>query len=158
MIRSTELNLVKRRSTWAITSKTSPMTPNDPFWSTLGQTLPKTLWIPLCSPVSAGTFAAFSKFHLNTSKSPNVKVVCFVERHNFHVEWHLRFGVEMREKTWSMPRVTIHRRPKICHLGMHFVHKWLRKPPYALCRSCRGMLDLQLCYWSLGPLLFRNFE
>jgi hypothetical protein len=41
--------------------------------------------------VSAGTFAAFSKFHLNTSKSPHVKVVCFVEGHNFHVEWHLRF-------------------------------------------------------------------
>jgi hypothetical protein len=42
MIRSTELTLVKRRSTWAITSKTSPTTPNDPFgqpWSTFGQTL-----------------------------------------------------------------------------------------------------------------------
>jgi hypothetical protein len=35
MSRSTVLTLVKRRSTWAITSKTSPMTPNDPFWSTL---------------------------------------------------------------------------------------------------------------------------
>jgi hypothetical protein len=43
--------------------------------------------------VSAGTFVAFSKFHLNTSKSPNVKVVCFVEGHNFHVEWHLSFEV-----------------------------------------------------------------
>jgi hypothetical protein len=42
--------------------------------------------------VSAGTFAAFSKFHLNTSNSPNTKVVYFVEGHNFHVEWHLRFG------------------------------------------------------------------
>jgi hypothetical protein len=28
--------------------------------------------------VSTGTFAAFSKFHLNTSKYPNVKVVYFV--------------------------------------------------------------------------------
>jgi hypothetical protein len=35
MNRPTKLTLVKRRSTWAITSKTSPMTPNDPFWSTL---------------------------------------------------------------------------------------------------------------------------
>jgi hypothetical protein len=34
MIRSTELTLVKRRSTWAITSKTSPTTPNGPLWST----------------------------------------------------------------------------------------------------------------------------
>jgi hypothetical protein len=35
MSRSTVLTLVKRRSTWAITWKTSPTTPNDPFWSTL---------------------------------------------------------------------------------------------------------------------------
>jgi hypothetical protein len=35
MGRSTALTLVKRRSTWAIISKTSPMTPNDPFWSIL---------------------------------------------------------------------------------------------------------------------------
>jgi hypothetical protein len=58
--------------------------------------------------MSPGTFVTFSKFHLNTSKSPNVKVVYFVEGHNFHVEWHLRFEVKMREKAWSMPRVTIH--------------------------------------------------
>jgi hypothetical protein len=40
MRRSTVLTLVKRRSTWAITSKTSPTNPNDPFgqpWSTFGQ-------------------------------------------------------------------------------------------------------------------------
>jgi hypothetical protein len=41
--------------------------------------------------MSAGIFAAFSKFLLNTSKSPNGKVVQFVKGHNFHVEWHLRF-------------------------------------------------------------------
>jgi hypothetical protein len=96
--------------------------------------------------MSAGTFATFSKFHLNTSKSPNVKVVCFVEGHNFHVEWHWRFGVEMHEKAWSTPRVTIHRRPENSQLGMRFVHNWLRKTPYALCGSCRGMEDLQLSY------------
>jgi hypothetical protein len=48
--------------------------------------------------MSAGTFAAFSKFHLNTSKSPNVKVVYFVEGHNFHVEWHFWFEVQIGEK------------------------------------------------------------
>jgi hypothetical protein len=37
------------------------------------------------------------------------------------------------------------------------VHKWLRKTPYALCRSCRGVWDLQLSYSPLGPLLFQNF-
>jgi hypothetical protein len=89
--------------------------------------------------VSAGTFAAFSKFPLNTSKSPNEKVVCFVEGHNFHVEWHLKFGVEMGEKLKSTLEVTIHRRPENSQLGMRFVQKWLRKTPYALCRSCRGV-------------------
>jgi hypothetical protein len=42
MIRSTELTLVKRRSTRAITSKTSPTTPNDPFGQPLVKTLLKT--------------------------------------------------------------------------------------------------------------------
>jgi hypothetical protein len=60
--------------------------------------------------------------HLKISQC---KSCVFVEGHNFHVDWHLRFGVEMREKAWSMPRVTIHQRPEICHLGMHFVHEWL---------------------------------
>jgi hypothetical protein len=41
--------------------------------------------------VSSGTFAAFSKFHLNTSKSTFMKVVQLVEGHNFHVEWHFKF-------------------------------------------------------------------
>jgi hypothetical protein len=47
MSRSTALTLVKRRSTWAITSKTSPTTPNDTPWSTNGQGLVKTLVKPL---------------------------------------------------------------------------------------------------------------
>jgi hypothetical protein len=87
------LTLVKRWSTWDITSKTSPTNPNDTPWSTSGQGLVKTLVKPLEHPLTflCRPFATFSKFHLNTSKSPNVKVVYFVEGHNFHVEWHLRF-------------------------------------------------------------------
>jgi hypothetical protein len=42
MIRSTELTLVKRRSTWAITSKTSPTIPNGTPCSTHGQGWVKT--------------------------------------------------------------------------------------------------------------------
>jgi hypothetical protein len=60
--------------------------------------------------------------------------------------------VEMHEKARSTLVVSIHRRPKILNLGMQFVQKWLRKTPYALCRSCRGMLDLQLFYSNLGAL------
>jgi hypothetical protein len=108
--------------------------------------------------MSSGTFAAFSKFHLNTSNSPNVKVVYFVEEHNFHVEWHLKFGVEMREKAWSTPKVTVHRRPENNQLGMQFVHNWLRKRPYALCKSRRGMLDLQLSYSNLCALQIKFLE
>jgi hypothetical protein len=64
------------------------MTPFGQPYSTLVKTPlknPLTSFDPL---VSAGTFAAFSKFHLNTSNFPNEKVVYFVEGHNFHVEWH----------------------------------------------------------------------
>jgi hypothetical protein len=89
--------------------------------------------------MSAGTFAAFSEIHLNTSESPNVKVVCFVKGHNFHVEWHWRFVVEEGEKCRSTPRVTIHRRPENSKLCLQFVQKWLRKTPYALSGSCRGV-------------------
>jgi hypothetical protein len=75
MSRSTKLTFVKRRSTWAITSKTSLTIPRDPPWSTYGQTLVKNTLNTLCPPMSLGTFVAFSKYHLNTSESPNVKVV-----------------------------------------------------------------------------------
>jgi hypothetical protein len=70
----------------------------------------------------------------------------------------LRFGVEIREKAWSTPRVTIHRRPEICHLGMQFVHKRLRKKSYALCKSCREMLDLQVFYSNFCALQFNFLE
>jgi hypothetical protein len=64
----------------------------------------------------------------------------------------------VREKAWSTPRVTIHGRPEICHLGMHFVHKLLRKRPYTLCNSCRGMLDLPLSYSNFCALPFKFLE
>jgi hypothetical protein len=41
--------------------------------------------------MSFETFAAFSKFHLNTSKYTFMKVVQLVEGHNFHVDWHFKF-------------------------------------------------------------------
>jgi hypothetical protein len=52
MNRSTALTLVKRRSTWAMTSKTSPTIPNDTPWSTHGQSLVKTLVKPLEYPIA----------------------------------------------------------------------------------------------------------
>jgi hypothetical protein len=82
----------------------------------------------------------------------------FVEGHNFHVEWHLKFEALIGEKCKSMPRVTIHRRPENNQLGMQFVQRWLRKTIYGLCRSRRGLGDLQLCYSPVGPLLLKNLK
>jgi hypothetical protein len=94
----------------------------------------------------AVTFAAFSKFSLNTSNSPNTKVVYFVEGHTFHVGWHCWFEGQIGENFKSMPVGTIHWSQEILHLGIQFVQKWLRKRPYTLCGSGRGLGDLQLCY------------
>jgi hypothetical protein len=143
------LTLVKRRSTWAITSKTSSTNPNDTPWSTSGQGLVKTLVTPLEHPLTfyaAGTFAAFSKFHLNTSKSTNVKVVYFVEGHNVHVEWHCRFEVQIGEKCRSTPPSTIHWSRVFCKLLLHVMQNPLIKTLDGLCKSCRGSANLQLCY------------
>jgi hypothetical protein len=79
--------------------------------------------------MATSTFAAFSKFHLNTSNYPNVKVVQFVEGQNFHVERHLRFEVEEGEKPWSTQLITIHRRHENFQVGMPFVHNMLIRTP-----------------------------
>jgi hypothetical protein len=55
-------------------------------WSTLDQTLVKPLLKPFDIHGHSRTFAVFSKIHLNTSNSPNTKVVQFFMGHNFHVE------------------------------------------------------------------------
>jgi hypothetical protein len=68
------------------------------LWSKLGQTLAKTLVLPLVTPCHSGTFAAFSEFHLNTPNYTNIKVVQFFEGHNFHVGWHFKFRAEKGEK------------------------------------------------------------
>jgi hypothetical protein len=58
--------------------------------------------------MSSGTFAAFSKFHLNTPKSPNMKVVHFFEGHNFHVGWHFKFWVEEGGKLGELLVAPVH--------------------------------------------------
>jgi hypothetical protein len=64
----------------------------------LGQILAKTLVKPFDFLGHCRTFATFSKFHLNTSKSPNIKVVQFFEGHNFAFGWNFKFRVESGEK------------------------------------------------------------
>jgi hypothetical protein len=70
--------------------------------------------------MSAGTFAAFSKFFLNTSKSLNGKVVQFVKAHNFHVEWHCWFEVQIDEKCKSMSAFTVHQGRDFCQVSLQF--------------------------------------
>jgi predicted NAD/FAD-binding protein len=103
-----------------------------------GQTLVKKPLKPLLPSLSSRTFAAFSKLHLNTSNSPNIKVVQYAKGHNFHIEWHLRFEVKMCEKIWSTPLVTIHRRPKNRNVCLQIVHKWLRKPHTPFVEAVEG--------------------
>jgi hypothetical protein len=94
MSRSAVLTLVKWRSTCAITSKTSPTNPNDPFgqpWSTFIQTLVQNPLNTLGPTSVAQNFCRVLQISPKHFKISQCKVVYFVEGHNFHVEWHLRF-------------------------------------------------------------------
>jgi hypothetical protein len=142
---SNRLTLVKPRSTWVITSKTSPMNPIEPLdqaytypWSTLGQRHGHTPLNHWRRRMSSGTFAAFSKIHLNTSKSTFMKVVHLVEGHNFHVYWHFKFWVEKGEKLGQLAVPPMHRDMAAFKVGETFLQNPLRKTPYSLCESCRG--------------------
>jgi hypothetical protein len=141
---SSRLTLVKPRSTWVVTSKTSPTHPINPLeqvytprWSTLGQRHGRTPLKPWRQWMSFWTFAAFSKFHLNTSKSTNMKFVLFVEEHNFHVDWHFQFWVEKGKKRGQLSASLVHRDTAAFKVLLQFMQNPLRKPPYGLCKSCR---------------------
>jgi hypothetical protein len=148
MTESAESNrpaLVKPRSTWVITSKTWPMNPIESLdqvythpWSTFGQRHGQTPLKRWRQRMSSRTFAAFSKFHLNTSKSPNSKVFQFVEGHNFHVDWHFKFWEEIGEKLAQPPAAPVHRDRAAFKVGKPFLQKPLRKTPTNLCKNCRG--------------------
>jgi hypothetical protein len=77
--------------------------------------------------MSSGTFAAFSNFHLNTSKSTNMEVVQFVEGHNFHVDWHFKFWVEKGEKCGQLSASPVHRDMATIKVWLQFVQNPLRK-------------------------------
>jgi hypothetical protein len=143
--KSNLLKLVKPWSTWVITSKTSPTIPNDPLdqvnthlWSTLGQGHGQTPLKPWCLWTSSGTFAVFSKFHLNIPKSPNIKVVRFFEGHNFHVGWHFKFWVEKGGKLGQRPAAPVHRNRVAFKEWQQFMQKLLRKHHRAFVKVDEG--------------------
>jgi hypothetical protein len=77
--------------------------------------------------MSSGTFAAFSEFHLTTSKSTNMKVVQFVEGHNFHVDWHFQFWVEKDEKHGQPTAAPVHQDMATFKVWQQIVQNPLRK-------------------------------
>jgi hypothetical protein len=77
--------------------------------------------------MSSGTVAAFSKFHLNTSKSTNIKVVPFIEGHNFHESWHFKFWVEKDEKCGQLSASPVHRDMATFKVWLQFGQNPLRK-------------------------------
>jgi hypothetical protein len=77
--------------------------------------------------MSSEIFAAFSKFHLNTSKSTNMKVVQFVEGHNFHVDWHFKFWVEKDEKLGQLSVSLVHRNVVAFKVWQQLVQNPLRE-------------------------------
>jgi hypothetical protein len=120
--------MVKPRSTWVITSKTSPMNPIEPLyqvythpWSTIGQRHGQNRLNRWRQQMSSITFAAFSKIHLNTSKSTFMKVVHLVEGHNFHVECHFKFWVEIGGKLDQLTVPPIFRNMAAFKVGTTFV-------------------------------------
>jgi hypothetical protein len=88
--------------------------------------------------MSSGTFAAFSKFHLNTSKSAFMKVVHHVEGHNFHVDWHFKFWVEIGEKLDRLTVPHVFQNRAAFKVGTTFLQNMSRKTLDGLYGSCRG--------------------
>jgi hypothetical protein len=117
------------------------MTPFGQPKFTLVKTPLKNPWLLIDPPMSSGTFAAFSKFSLNTSNSTNTKVVCFVEGHVFHVEWHRWFGVEMGEKFKSTLVSTIHKAETFCILASNLCKNFSFQYSMGLVTSiwCNGL-------------------
>jgi hypothetical protein len=90
--------------------------------------------------MSSGTFAAFSKFHLYTSKSPNIEVAQFFKGHNFHVGWHCKFGVEKSEKLGQLQPSTIHRKRVAFKVWSQFMQNPLLKHHRAILEVVEGNL------------------
>jgi hypothetical protein len=136
---------VKPRSTWVITSKTSPMNPNEPLgqvythpWWTRGQRHGQNRLNRWRQRMSSGTFAVFPKFHLNTSKSTFMKDVHLVEGQNFYADWHFKFWVEISEKLDRLTVPPVFQNMPAFNVGTTFLQNPSIKTLDGLYKSCRG--------------------
>jgi hypothetical protein len=67
-----------------------------------------------------------------------MKVVHLVEGHNFHVDWHFKFWVEIGEKLDGLAVPPVFQNRPTFEVGTMFLQNLLRKTPYSLFESCRG--------------------
>jgi hypothetical protein len=67
-----------------------------------------------------------------------MKVVQFVEGHNFHVDWHFKFCVEIGLKLDRLTLPPVYRNMAAFKVGKMFLQNPLRKTLDGLCKSCRG--------------------
>jgi hypothetical protein len=58
-----------------------------------------------------------------------MKVVQFVEGHNFHVDWHFKFWVEKDEKRGQLSASRVHRDMATFKVWQQIVQNPLRKTP-----------------------------
>jgi hypothetical protein len=58
-----------------------------------------------------------------------MKVVQFVEGHNFHVDWHFKFWVEKDEKRCQLSASPVHRDMATFKVWQQIVQNPLRKTP-----------------------------
>jgi hypothetical protein len=67
-----------------------------------------------------------------------MKVVHLVEGHNFHVDWHFKFWVEIGEKLDGLAVPPVFQNRPTFKVGTTFLQSQLRKTLYDLFESCRG--------------------
>jgi hypothetical protein len=67
-----------------------------------------------------------------------MKVVQFVEEHNFHADWHFKFWVEIGEKRGQPTVPPIYQNMATFNVGKPILQNPLRKTLSGLCESCRG--------------------
>jgi hypothetical protein len=67
-----------------------------------------------------------------------MKVVHLVEGHNFHVDWHFKFGEENCEKTLARQIFPVFQNVSTFKVSTMFPQNPLRKTLYDLFESCRG--------------------
>jgi hypothetical protein len=67
-----------------------------------------------------------------------MKVVHLVEGHNFHVDWHFKFGEEKLEKLAPKSASTAQEHRLTFKVGNYFLQMMLSKTLYSLFENDRG--------------------